>query len=85
MASEIDLIRAGNEGFSLVKENVKKKRPTAPKTSTIVCSYPYQPQKNHIFLVKPTEKIMIMYEVVQFPGGVAVMDYYQRKNAAASF
>ncbi|KZV15611.1 hypothetical protein F511_39971 [Dorcoceras hygrometricum] len=85
MASKIDLIRGSNEGFSLVEDYViQKKRPAALKKSTIVCAYPYQPQKSHIFHVKPTDKTMILCEVVQFPGGIAIVEYSQRKNAAAA-
>lgn len=86
MASKTDLIRLDNAGFSLVEEYVKKKKPAAPKTSpAIVCAYPYQPQKSHICQVKPTETRMILCEVLLFPGGVAVVNYSQRKNAALAF
>ncbi|KZV27816.1 hypothetical protein F511_39476 [Dorcoceras hygrometricum] len=83
MASKTDLIRAGNEGFSLVEEYIVE-RPVAPKT-TKVCSYQYQPQIIHVYQVKPIENRMTSYEVVQFRGGVAVTDYSRRKNATVAF
>lgn len=82
MASKTDLVRAGNEGFSLVEEYIIES-PVAPKT-TKVCSYQYQPQKNHVYQVKPVETRMTSYEVVQFRGGVAITNYSRRKNAAVA-
>lgn len=82
MTLKTDLIRVGNEGFSLVEKYIIES-PVSRKT-TKVCSYHYQPQKNHVIQVKPVET-RTSYEVVQFRGGVAITDYSLSKNAAVDF
>ncbi|KAH6808667.1 hypothetical protein C2S51_026450 [Perilla frutescens var. frutescens] len=90
-SSKADLVRIGREGFELIEQFMDKKgtgrsgaavrKPHVfPQETRQVCLYQYQPQKSHVYQVKPNEK-MNTYEVVQYRDGVSVMDYTKRNSA----
>ncbi|KAH6808664.1 hypothetical protein C2S51_026447 [Perilla frutescens var. frutescens] len=75
-SSKADLARIGREGFEIINQFMEKKGTgrngaavRKPQETRQVCLYQYQPQKSHVYQVKPNEK-MNTYEVVQYRGGL---------------
>ncbi|PIN12822.1 hypothetical protein CDL12_14567 [Handroanthus impetiginosus] len=72
MASQKDLIRIGMEGFAIVHKYFEKKGRQKTQGPSHVCLCPHQPQKSHIYQVKPVSAAE--ERIVHYRDGVSIMD-----------
>ncbi|PIN12819.1 hypothetical protein CDL12_14564 [Handroanthus impetiginosus] len=89
MASQEDLIRIGMEGFAIVDKYFEKNERQRTQGSSSHgcpyhgCLYQYQPQKSHIYHVKPVSAAKEM--IVHYRDGVPIMDYSKGKSRAVAY